>query len=174
MRDLFKRAMVKSKKERKIDRVNSRYAFLKRKKSLIMKLRERTKQKKSRVSLSLSFSFSFVIESARRRVDEGIWRAPYSSPFFKVSTIVSFFERSLSLSLRFASARVLAFNLFICGRGEFFLDVTLESKERVRENFLASKRKGKEARGVWRVEVGTSFFFKSFEVASARRQKISE
>jgi len=55
MRDLFKRAMVKSKKERKIDRVNSRYAFLKRKKSLIMKLRERTKQKNSSVEESLIF-----------------------------------------------------------------------------------------------------------------------
>jgi len=60
MRDLFKRAMVKSKKERKIDRVNSRYAFLKRKKSLIMKLRERTKQKIEFLSLSLSFFFSFL------------------------------------------------------------------------------------------------------------------
>jgi len=55
MQDLFKRAMVKSKKERKIDRVNSRYAFLKRKKSLIMKLRERTKQKNSSVEESLIF-----------------------------------------------------------------------------------------------------------------------
>jgi len=55
MQDLLKRAMVKSKKERKIDRVNSRYAFLKRKKSLIMKLRERTKQKNSSVEESLIF-----------------------------------------------------------------------------------------------------------------------
>jgi len=60
MRDLFKRAMVKSKKERKIDRVNSRYAFLKRKKSLIMKLRERTKQKiREFLSLSPSSFLSF-------------------------------------------------------------------------------------------------------------------
>ena len=103
MRDLLKRAMVKSKKERKIDRVNSRYAFLKRKKSLIMKLRERTKQKNSRVSLSLfRIFFRSAVTESRAQGDELTreYGAHLILHLFKVSTIVSFFERSQLSSLR--------------------------------------------------------------------------
>ena len=142
--------MVKSKKERKIDRVNSRYAFLKRKKSLIMKLRERTKQKNSRVSLSLLLLFfrSAVTES-RAQGDELTreYGAHLILHLFKVSTmVISFFERSKLSSLRERASFGVQF-IFICGRGEFFLDVTLESFREGSRKSSRVQKKGKRSPG---------------------------